>query len=174
MNPGLGLRGRAVIENGRLSEQSGEPLGRERLELDVEIGEAGELLLAIACRRRETEACEAWIGYCASSARHAWFTWDGALELMPADAAIGEPLLAELEETAFAFAEQWLWYDEAPEARPRSSASATPSADGRCAARTSGPSASLSCATQFPATVTATCRSRAVARGPARGLMEPQ
>ena len=114
MNPGLGLRGRAVIENGRLSEQSGEPLGRERLELDVEIGEAGELLLAIACRRRETEACEAWIGYCASSARHAWFTWDGALELMPADAAIGEPLLAELEETAFAFAEQWLWYDEAP------------------------------------------------------------
>ncbi len=114
-NPGAGMRGRAVIENGRLSEQTSESLDSARLEIDVEIGETGELLLAIACRRRESGAGESWIGYCASSARHAWFAWDGALELMPTEAAIDETLLAELEETAFAFTGRWLWYDEAPE-----------------------------------------------------------
>lgn len=115
INPGAGMRGRAVIENGRLSEQTSEPLDGARLEIDVEISDTAELLLAIACRRRESEAGESWIGYCASSARHAWFTWDGALELLPTDAAIEQTLLAELEQTAFAFTGPWLWYDEAPE-----------------------------------------------------------
>lgn len=120
VNPGLGLRGRAVIENGRLSEQSSEPLESGRLEIDVEIGGAGELELAIACRRRQTgshsDSGESWIGYCASSDRHAWFTWDGALELIPTDASIEQALLAELEDIAFEFADQWLWYDDAPAA----------------------------------------------------------
>lgn len=116
INPGLGMRGRAVIENGRLSEQTSEPLGSARLEIDVEIGETGELLFALACRRRDGEqGGDSWIGYCASSARQAWFTWNGALELIPTDAAIDDALLAELEDTAFAFADQWLWYDETPE-----------------------------------------------------------
>lgn len=116
VNQGLGLRGRAVIENGRLSEQSSEPLDTGRLELDVEIGDAGELVLAIACRRRQTEAGEAWIGYCASGDRHAWFRWDGALELISMDASLEEALLAELEDIAFEFAGDWLWYDDAPQA----------------------------------------------------------
>lgn len=119
VNQGLGLRGRAVIENGRLSEQSSEPLDAGRLELDVEIGDGAELELAIACRRRQTrsqtDGGEAWIGYCASSDRHAWFRWDGALELIPTDASIEEALLAELEDIAFEFAGDWLWYDDAPQ-----------------------------------------------------------
>ena len=116
VNPGLGLRGSAVIENGRLSEQTSEPLETGGLEFDVEIGGAGELVFAIACRRRQSEAGEGWIGYCASSHRDAWFTWQGALELMPTDASIEQALLAELEDLAFAFADDWLWYADAPEA----------------------------------------------------------
>jgi hypothetical protein len=119
VNPGLGLRGRAVIENGRLSEQSSEPLETGRLEFDIEIGAAGELLLAIACRRRQTrshtDGGAGWIGYCASSDRHAWFAWEGALELMPTDSSLEAALLAELEDIAFEFADEWLWYDDAPE-----------------------------------------------------------
>lgn len=115
VNQGLGLRGRAVIENGRLSEQSSEPLGTGRLEFDVEIGETGELAFAIACRRMPSETGEAWIGYCASSDRHAWFIWEGSLKLMPTDASFEETLLAELEEIAFEFTGDWLWYDDAPE-----------------------------------------------------------
>ena len=119
-NPGLGLRGRAVIENGRLSEQSSEPLDSGRLEFDVEIGGTVELEFAIACRRRQTlgrtGGGERWIGYCASSDRHAWFTWDGALELTSTDSPVEQALLAELEDIAFEFAGGWLWFDDAPEA----------------------------------------------------------
>jgi hypothetical protein len=116
VNARAGLSGRAVIENGRLSEQSSEPLGEERLELDVEAGYAGELVLAIACRRRDTESGEEWIGYCATGDRHAWFAWDGALEITAADAPLERAPLAELEDIAFEFSGEWLWYDEAPEA----------------------------------------------------------
>ena len=132
--------GSAVIENGRLSEQSSEPLDTGRLEFDVEIGGAGELELAIACRRRQTRSQtgggEGWIGYCASSDRHAWFRWDGALELIPTDASIEQALLAELEDIAFEFAGEWLWYDDAPRRRRRSSAAVTRKRAGRCAAQT--------------------------------------
>lgn len=115
VNARAGESGRAVIENGRLSEQSRQPLEAGRLELDVEMDRAGELVLAIACRRRHGDRGEEWIGYCASAESHAWFTWNGALEITPADAPIDDALLAELEEIAFEFAGQWLWYDEAPE-----------------------------------------------------------
>ena len=116
VNGSLGLRGRAVIENGRLSEQSSQPIDTGPLEFDVQIDDAGALQLGIACRRREDGTGESWIGYCASSSRHAWFTWGaGRLELMPTDAAIEEALLAELEDIAFRFVDGWLWYDDAPE-----------------------------------------------------------
>lgn len=114
-NENLGLRGCAVIENGRLSEQSTEPLASGRFEFDVEMGDSGALAFAIACRRSEAGTGEGWIGYCASSERHAWFTWNGALELMPTEASIDPALLAVLEDVAFRFADDWLWYDDAPE-----------------------------------------------------------
>ena len=116
VNARVGLCGRAVIENGRLQEQSSEPLGEGRLEFDVEVGHAGELVLAIACRRSDGDSAMEWIGYCATGDRHAWFAWDGALRITAADAPLEQALLAELEDIAFEFSGQWLWYDEAPEA----------------------------------------------------------
>jgi hypothetical protein len=96
-----GRRGRAVIENGRLVEQS---QGDDAAGLDVELGEDGRLVLGIACRT-SGGAC---VGYAATADRHTYFRYrDGALELVSPDSPD-----ETLEETAFGFVEEWIWYDE--------------------------------------------------------------
>ena len=97
-----GVRGRALIENGRLVQQAPE-LAAGML-LDVSIEANGRLELALACTRREGTL----VGYAASAERHTYFRYrDGRLELVGADS--GDEAL---EEVAFAFVEEWIWYDE--------------------------------------------------------------
>ncbi len=97
-----GVRGRALIENGRLVQQPPE-LAAGML-LDVSIEPDGRLELALACSRREG----ALVGYAASAERHTYFRYrDGGLELIGPDSPD-----EALEEVAFAFVEEWIWYDE--------------------------------------------------------------
>jgi len=127
-NAAQGVRGEAVIENGRPLEQHTLPLEEGALGIEVEAGEHGELVIAMACARRGG----AWIGYCVDAARHAYFITEGAeLRLaadagarwtqcvegdraVPLDEAIDDALLSELEDVAFRFAGDWLWFDAAP------------------------------------------------------------
>jgi hypothetical protein len=106
-----GKRGRAVIENGRLVEQSQLD---EATGIDVEVGAHGQLVLGIACRA-SGGAC---IGYAATADGHTYFRFrdDDGLELVAPDAP--DELL---EETAFGFVDEWIWYDEeaAPVERAR-------------------------------------------------------
>ena len=118
VNPAQGVRGRALIENGRLIESASEPLGKVDLAYDVTLSvEDGELILAMACR----EHVGALLGYAASAARHAYFRYsggrlriaDGAGENWADGAPIDERTLIALEDIAFTFADEWLWYDQA-------------------------------------------------------------
>jgi hypothetical protein len=64
----------------------------------------GKLALAFACSRHE----DALVGYAATSNRHTYFRYrEGRLELVSPDSPD-----AALEEVAFAFVEEWIWYDE--------------------------------------------------------------
>jgi len=113
-----GVRVRAVIENGRLVEQSTEPVDVAMMTVDVEIATDGRLMLAFACR----EQGDALLGYAAAADRHAYFRFaDGALLTAAAGgdrwddgSPVGAATLAELEDIAFTLAGQWLWYDEEP------------------------------------------------------------
>ena len=97
-----GARGRAVIENGRLVEQS--TLDADGGAIDVEVGEDARLVLGMVCREAGGEC----IGYAASAERHTYFRYrDGRLELVPPDAPD-----EVLEEIAFGFVDEWVWYDE--------------------------------------------------------------
>ena len=98
-----GVRGRAVIENGQLTEQDTTRLGDPLV--DVTVGEDAKLEIGLTC----TSAADgALIGYAVTSERHTYFRFrDDALELLDPEAPD-----AALEETAFRFVEQWIWYDE--------------------------------------------------------------
>ena len=97
-----GERGRAVIENGQLVEQTSARV--DEAQIDVRVGDAGLLELAIACRAKGEEL----IGYAVTHDRHTYWRWRGGrLSILEAE----EPD-AELEEVAFAFVEEWVWYDE--------------------------------------------------------------
>lgn len=126
-NAAQGVRGQAVIENGRLVEQRSAPLEDSALEVAVDIDPHGALVFAMACVKRDAT----WLGYCADGSRHAYFEFDGATLRLADDAgarwtrcieadagalideAIDDALLAELEALAFRFAGDWLWFDEA-------------------------------------------------------------
>jgi hypothetical protein len=96
-----GKRGRAVIENGRLVEQSTLD---EATGIDVEAGEDGLLVLGMACRSGDGEC----LGYAAAADRHTYFRYrGGTLELVPPEAPD-----EALEDTAFGFVDEWIWYDE--------------------------------------------------------------
>ena len=97
-----GVRGRAVIENGRVvDEERGERLAAG---VYIAAGDAGRLELALVCERQEG----AWLGYAASAERHTYFRYrDGRLELIDPQDADGP-----LEEVAFRLVEEWIWYDE--------------------------------------------------------------
>ena len=97
-----GERGRAVIENGKLVEQSSARV--DEAQLDVRLGDAGRLELALACRAKGEEL----LGYAVTHDRHTYWRWqDGRLSILGA-----EDPDTELEEVAFAFVEEWIWYDE--------------------------------------------------------------
>jgi hypothetical protein len=73
-------------------------------QVDVAIAQDGQLILGVACSRQ----AEALIGYAATSDRHTYFRYrDGKLALVDPDAPD-----EALEEVAFAFVEEWIWYDE--------------------------------------------------------------
>ena len=118
-NPGQGVRGRAIIQGGRLFDHETAPIDAGLLALHIECGAQGELVLGMACVRDGAK----WLGYCASAGRHAYFHLDegGRLRLDegatgrwggPEGEEIDAALLARLEEIAFRFADDWLWYDE--------------------------------------------------------------
>jgi hypothetical protein len=97
-----GTRGRALIENGRLVEQDVVDPASPGIEVEVE-GDAC-LKLGIVCRQAD-EAC---VGYAASADSHTYFRHaDGKLEVIGTDAAD-----EQLEELAFGFIEEWIWFDE--------------------------------------------------------------
>ncbi len=105
-----GVRGRAVIENGRVVE---EQSAAAEAGLEISVAEDGRLVLGLICRN-ESQGC---IGYAATSDRHTYFRFrEGALELIDPQAPD-----AELEEIAFRFVDEWIWYDEeeAPVERAR-------------------------------------------------------
>ena len=97
-----GVRGRALIENGRLVPAPAELPGDAQL--DVAVDEDGRLVLAVACAHAGSQL----IGYAASAERHTYFRFrDGELTLV--DAQLPDEAL---EQVAFAFVEEWIWYDE--------------------------------------------------------------
>jgi hypothetical protein len=97
-----GVRGRALIENGQLVQQTPELVGAAQV--DVAVAQDGRLILGVACSRQG----DALIGYAATSDRHTYFRYrDGKLALVDADSPD-----EALEEVAFAFVEEWIWYNE--------------------------------------------------------------
>jgi hypothetical protein len=97
-----GVRGRAVIENGRLTEEHRDSAGGPGIDIAVEA--EGRLALAMVVEKRD-DCC---IGYAASADRHTFFRFvRGELSLIDPD----EPD-TELEDMALAFVEEWIWYDE--------------------------------------------------------------
>jgi hypothetical protein len=101
------LRGRAVIENGRLVEQTQADEAEGDAGIDVEVGDDGLLVLGMACRASNGE----YIGYAATADRHTYFRFrEGVLELVAPDAPQAPD--EALEDTAFGFVEEWIWYDE--------------------------------------------------------------
>ena len=98
-----GERGRAVIANGQLLEQTSAPL--DDALVDVKVGEDGRLELGVTCKAAEEGGL---IGYAVTDKRHTYFRFrDGALTLLDPE----EPDAA-LEEVAFRFVDEWIWYDE--------------------------------------------------------------
>jgi hypothetical protein len=97
-----GERGRAVIENGQLVEQTAGSVGEALV--DVKVGEEGRLELGLICQAQPGGEV---IGYAVTDARHTYFRYGGALELLSPEEPDGA-----LEEVAFRFVEEWIWYDE--------------------------------------------------------------
>jgi hypothetical protein len=98
-----GVRGRAVIENGQLVEQTSGGLGDALVE--VKMGDEGRLELGLTC---QPDPGGGLIGYAVTDARHTYFRFrDGALTLLDP-----EQPDATLEEVAFRFVDEWIWYDE--------------------------------------------------------------
>ena len=93
-----GVRGRAVIENGRVIQDESPELAAPGI--DVALGEDGRLVLGLVVKDT--------LGYAVTSDRQTYFRYEGgALTLVdPQDAD------AALEEVAFGFVEDWIWYDE--------------------------------------------------------------
>jgi hypothetical protein len=94
-----GVKGRAVIENGRvMQEEKADP---DAPGVDVEVGDNGLLVLGLVAKKED----QTWLGYAATADRHAFFRFEGGkFEIIEPDEA--------LEDMAFAFAGEWLWYDE--------------------------------------------------------------
>ena len=107
-----GVRGRAVIEKGRqVADEKDAAPGAPGIE--VEVAEDGRLALGFSATARGGQI----LGYAVTSDRQTYFRYrDGELTLVEADDAD-----EALEEVAFAFVDEWIWYDEqdAPVERAR-------------------------------------------------------
>jgi hypothetical protein len=97
-----GVRGRAVIENGKVVED--ESIAPHAAGIAVTIAEEGRLELALICEREGDD----WVGYATTAERHTYFRYrDGALILIEPDDAD-----ESLEDVAFRLVDEWIWYDE--------------------------------------------------------------
>jgi hypothetical protein len=97
-----GVRGRAVIENGKLVQAP--PELPQDAQVDVVVDDDGRLALALACAQVEAQL----IGYAATADRHTYFRFrDGVLTLLDPESPD-----ETLEQVAFSFVEEWIWYDE--------------------------------------------------------------
>jgi hypothetical protein len=97
-----GMRGRAVIENGRLvTEESAAP-GTPGVE--VEVAEDGRLVLGFSVKTLSEET----LGYAVTSDRQTYFRYAGGTLTLVGPGEADEAL----EEVAFAFVDEWIWYDE--------------------------------------------------------------
>lgn len=97
-----GVRGRAVIENGQLTEEHRDAPGGPGV--DIALEDQGRVGLAMVVESRDG-CC---IGYAATADRHTFFRFvRGELDLIDPE----EPDV-ELEDMALAFVGEWLWYDE--------------------------------------------------------------
>ena len=67
-NTAQGVRGRAIIQGGRLLDHGTAPLDSGLLALEVECGPGGDLVFGLACVR----AGQARSGHCASAGRRAY------------------------------------------------------------------------------------------------------
>jgi len=103
------LSGRAVIERGKLVEQSTEPLAQDTgVSWQLQAAGEGRLGLALVCARQGDD----WAGYAVSADEHGYFRFaDGRLEVFAPEAPQVD---AALESLALDFAAEWLWYDESP------------------------------------------------------------
>ena len=98
-----GRRGHAVIENGQLVEHAAA--APDDVLVDVSVGDEARLELGLTCR---AGASGGLVGYAVTEGRHTYWRYrDGRLALLSAE----EPD-AELEEVAFRFVDEWIWYDE--------------------------------------------------------------
>jgi hypothetical protein len=95
--------GARVIENGRLVQQAPRARGGHAARRSIEAN--GRLELALACTPARGRAASATPR---APTRHTYFRYrGGALELVGPDSPD-----EALEEVAFAFVEEWIWYDE--------------------------------------------------------------
>jgi hypothetical protein len=136
-NPAGGTGGSATIRAGRLVDQAAASTVAADRAVDLRAAVDGTIVLAIACRRRRAGE---WIGYALTARQHAYFRVSGGgTVLEAADGAepewaerwtvgsdgvvyaeldprepLDEPLAGDLARLAHEFAEEWLWFDEAP------------------------------------------------------------
>lgn len=104
-----GVRGRALIEAGRLVKEDESALP-QTAGAYVEVAEDGRLVLALVCERRGDE----WLGYAATSEQHTFFRRRQELTLVAP-----EETDEALEDIAFRLVDEWLWYDEEEAATER-------------------------------------------------------
>jgi hypothetical protein len=136
-NPLGGTGGSATIRAGKLVDQATGSAAAADRAVELRAERDGTIALAIACRRRSAGE---WIGYALTAGQHAFFRvsgggtvleaadgaepewaerWtvhgDGATyaELDPRE-PLDPPLARDLERLAHEFADEWLWFDEAP------------------------------------------------------------
>ena len=97
-----GVRGNAVIENGRVVMDD-QP-APDTPGVEVEVGTDGLLVFAMILKKQHQSS----IGYAVTADRHAYFRYrDGELTLLDAERPD-----AELEQVAFGLVDEWIWFDE--------------------------------------------------------------
>ena len=136
-NPAGGTGGRATIRAGTLVDQATGGAAAADRAAELRVAQDGTIALAVAFRRRSADE---WIGYALTAHQHAFFRVSGGgTVLEAADGAepewaerwtlhggsadyaeldprepIDAALAGDLERLASEFADEWLWFDEAP------------------------------------------------------------
>ena len=97
-----GVRGRVVIENGNVVKE--DAAAPHAPGVEVEVAQDGRLVLGLSVKALSEET----LGYAVTSDRQTYFRYAGG------ELALVDPEEADeaLEEVAFAFVDEWIWYDE--------------------------------------------------------------